>query len=56
VASQPSELYVGFAFAPPFPRQMIIAGVFRAAINVALVAAAYGLWPRREDYRKSESP
>ena len=54
--SQPSELYVGFAFAPPFPRQMIIAGVFRAAINVALVAAAYRLWLRREAYRKSESP
>jgi hypothetical protein len=44
--AQPSELYVSFALAPPFPRQLIIAGVLRAAANVALVGVVCWLWLR----------
>ena len=40
------ELGVGFALAPPYPRNMIIAGLIRAAINVVLVAGAWALWQR----------
>ena len=42
-----SELAVGFGLAPPFPLHMILTGLVRAAINVALVGAAYCLWLRR---------
>lgn len=42
--SQPNELYVSFALAPPFPRAMILYGLLRSAINIAVVAAAYWLW------------
>lgn len=48
---QPSEVYVGFGLAPPFPRGMIIAGVYRAVINVALAGAGYWLWLRRTSDR-----
>ena len=41
------ELDVGFALAPPYPQNMIIAGLIRAAVNLVLVAAACGLWLRR---------
>jgi hypothetical protein len=46
VPAQPSELYVSFAFAPPFPEQLIVTGVFRAAVNVVLVGMACWLWLR----------
>jgi len=44
--SQPSELYVGFAFAPPFPRNMILTGLLRCMINVVVVSGFYLLWRR----------
>ena len=55
VPSQPNELYIGFAFwfdgeAPSFPRNMIISGLLRAAINLAIVGGAYGVWRRFHPY------
>jgi hypothetical protein len=44
--AQPSELALSFALAPPFPRDMLIAGAFCAAINLAIVGTVYGLWLR----------
>jgi hypothetical protein len=42
-----SELSVSLALVPPFPKQMLLVGVLRAAINVALTGLAYWLWSRR---------
>jgi hypothetical protein len=47
VPTQPSELDISFALVPPFPLQMIISGLFRAAINLALASVIYWLWTRR---------
>jgi hypothetical protein len=44
--AQPSELYVSFALAPPFPGPMIVAGALRAAVNITLVGVACWLWVR----------
>jgi len=52
--TQPSELYVGFGLAPPFPRGMIIAGLYRAAINIALVGVGYVLWLRQTPDRLTQ--
>jgi hypothetical protein len=46
VQSEPSELQLSFALAPPYPAHLLIAGALRAAINLAIVGAAYGLWLR----------
>ena len=40
----PNEIFVSFGLAPPFPRHMIVSGLYRAAINVALVVGAWALW------------
>jgi hypothetical protein len=53
VPGQPSELYVGFGLAPPFPEQMIVSGLLRAVINLAFVSGAYWLWLRRAAHRMS---
>jgi hypothetical protein len=45
-----SELSVSLALAPPFPRQMLIVGILRAAINVVLTGLGYWLWLRRDAY------
>lgn len=45
--TEPNQLSLGFALWPPYPRNMIFAGVLRAAINLALVAVGYWLWSHR---------
>jgi hypothetical protein len=47
-----SELRASLALAPPFPRHMLIAGFLRAAINLALVSAAYWVWTRTHSYAR----
>lgn len=48
VPGRPSELSARLAFAPPFPREMILSGLFRAAINLALAGGTYWLWLRHQ--------
>ena len=48
-----SSLGVGFALVPPFPRHMIIAGLFRAAINLALAGVGYWTWRRTTSERNA---
>src|SRR5262245_33579372 len=45
VATQPNKLYLGFE--SPFSRQIVV-GLYRAAINVALVGLTFWVWFRRE--------
>ncbi len=42
-----SELGVGFGLAPPFPHNMIIAGLWRVGANLAVAGLVYRLWLRR---------
>jgi hypothetical protein len=54
VPMHPSELDESFALAPPFPRAMIVSGLFRAAINLTLAGVTYLLWIRRESSAATE--
>jgi hypothetical protein len=52
--ANPSTLSASFALAPPFPTQMMVAGLYRAAINMALVGVGYWLWLRRRSDRLAQ--
>ena len=52
--ASPSTLNASFALAPPFPRHMLIAGMFRAAINMGLVGVGYWLWLRQTSERAAQ--
>jgi len=56
LGTEPPEIRVTLALAPPFPQWLINEGLLRAAINLALVGSGYWLWRRREPHRMSESP
>jgi hypothetical protein len=50
----PSTLVASFALAPPFPGHLLIAGLYRAAINVVLVGVGYWLWLRQTSDRLAQ--